>query len=437
MLTPEDLHIRNLGSRRFPSPLNFSTVWGDGLGNFISDEARMLYQVSTTPDAPLAPELAFQRAGPREQIFFDPAETRAAIVTCGGICPGLNNVIRSVFLELHRNYGVREIWGIRNGYRGLNPAVGDPPIVMEPAFVASMHKLGGTVLGTSRGPQDPRVTVDFLERSRIDILFCVGGDGTQRGAHAIAAEAMHRGYPLSVVGIPKTIDNDIPYVWRSFGYTTALDKAREILFGAHAEATAARNGITLVKLMGRDAGFIAAGATVASQEVDFTLVPEIPVVLDGDNGFLALLKARVMEKGYAVVVVAEGAGQGLFPAAPGARDPSGNLRHPDIGPLLKEAIQAYFAGEDLPTQVRYIDPSYIIRSAPANTTDRLLCDQLARHATHAAMAGKTDVLIGFWYNVFIHVPIGLAVAEKRYLDPESELWMAVLSTTHQPARFGQ
>lgn len=432
---PEQLLITNLGPRTVPSPLKFSTAWGDGLGNFLPDEARMLYQPSTLPKWPVDIGLGFERAGPREHIYFHPGATRAAIVTCGGLCPGLNNVIRSVFLQLHENYGVKEVLGIRNGYQGLNPKVGQPPVLLTPEYVDTIHKLGGTVLGTSRGAQEPSVVVDFLSSERIDMLFCVGGDGTQRGAHAIAEEAERRGYPLAVVGIPKTIDNDLNYVWRSFGHITALDKAREVLYGAHAEARGVHNGISLVKLMGRDAGFIAAGASVASQEVDFTLVPEIPFKLDGANGFLACLQRRILAREHAVVVVAEGAGQDLMPVEPLTRDASGNVRPRDIGMFLRERIRDYFAAEQLPVQVRYIDPSYIIRSAPANTGDSLLCDQLARHAVHAAMAGKTDVLIGFWYNVFIHVPIELAVAEKRYLDPEGELWMAVLSATGQPARF--
>jgi 6-phosphofructokinase 1 len=433
--TPEQLLVANLGPRSVRSPLKFSTAWGDGLGNFLPDEARMLYQPSTLPEWPLDTRLTLERAGPREHIYFDPASARAAIVTCGGLCPGLNNVIRSVFLQLHDNYGVREVLGIRNGYQGLNPAVGQPPVRLTPEYVDTIHKLGGTVLGTSRGAQEPSVVVDFLSSERIDMLFCVGGDGTQRGANAISAEAARRGYPLAVVGIPKTIDNDLNYVWRSFGHITALDKAREILHGAHAEARGVHNGISLVKLMGRDAGFIAAGASVASQEVDFTLIPEIPFALHGENGFLPCLKRRIVAREHAVVVVAEGAGQDLMPAEPLSRDASGNVKPRDIGTFLRDSIVGYFKAEQIPAQVRYFDPSYIIRSAPANTGDSLLCDQLARHAVHAAMAGKTGVLIGFWYNVFIHVPIGLAVAEKRYLDPEGELWMAVLAATGQPARF--
>jgi len=436
MLTPEQLRVPTLGSRQFQSPLRLSTRPGDELGDFTPDEARLLYRADFVTGEEIRWDLSFEKAGPREQIFFDPAKTVAAIVTCGGLCPGLNNVIRSVFLQLHHNYGVRNVLGIRYGYSGLNPAHGVPPVRLTTEMVESIHKLGGTVLGTSRGPEDPAVIVDFLEIQGVNLLFAVGGDGTQRGAHAIAAEARRKGLPLAVVGIPKTIDNDLPYVWESFGYKTALEKASEVLDCAHAEAKGVRNGISLVKLMGRYSGSIAAGATLASQEVNFTLVPEVPFSLKGENGFLAHLKRRMLSRGHAVIVAAEGAGQDLFPTSETERDASGNLALRDVGPLLRQAIVEYFTAEGIPAAVRYFDPSYIIRSVPANTQDSLLCDRLGRYAVHAAMAGKTDVLMGMWYNTFVHVPIPLVVAEKKFLNPESEVWRAVLAATGQPARFG-
>jgi 6-phosphofructokinase 1 len=436
MLTAEQLSVSNLGKCEFPSPLKLSVARGDGIGDFTPDGARLLHRADFIVGEEVRLDLSFEKAGPRERIFFDPAETAAAIVTCGGLCPGLNNVIRSVFFQLHHNYGVRKVLGIRYGYRGLNPANGVAPIRLTTEFVDSIHKLGGTALGSSRGPEDPRVMADFLERERVNLLFCVGGDGTQHGAHAIATEALERGLPLAVVGIPKTIDNDIPFVWVSFGYNTALEKAREVLDCAHAEARGAPNGISIVKLMGRYSGSIAAGATLASQEVNFTLVPEIPFELEGEDGFLACLKRRILERAHAVIVVAEGAGQNLIREGETERDASGNVKLHDIGPFLKQRIACFFAAEAIPVNIRYFDPSYVIRSVPANTDDSLLCDRLGRNAVHAAMAGKTDVLMGLWYNTFIHVPIPLSIAEKKSLGPESEVWNSVLAATGQPARFG-
>jgi 6-phosphofructokinase 1 len=381
------------------------------------------------------PGIKFERAGPRKRLFFDPAATRAAIATCGGLCPGLNNVLRSVFLELHHRYGVRDVLGIRYGYAGLNPANGHEPLRLTCEFMDHIHHHGGTVLGTSRGPVDPQVALDFLQSRGINILFCVGGDGTQRGAHVLHEEAERRSYPLAVVGIPKTVDNDIEYVWRTFGFSTAVEEAAHVIDSAHAEARSVLNGVGLVKLMGRDAGFIACGATLASQEVNFTLIPEVPFELEGESGFLNVLQRRLSERRHAVVVVAEGAGQNLIESSDRGHDASGNRRLKDVGLFLKDRIETYFAERRFPVNVKYFDPSYIVRSRPANKDDALLCDQFARNAVHAAMAGRTDIVIGIWYNVFVHVPIPMATAAKRRVLPDGEAWSAVLAATGQPPQF--
>jgi 6-phosphofructokinase 1 len=431
MLTQEDLHISTLGLNEKPSPLKLSSASADALGDFVPGAPRIRFQIDTSPEAPHQ-DLLFERAGPRERIYFDPFYSTAAIVTCGGLCPGLNNVIRSIFLELTHNYRVRNVLGIRNGYLGLNPAAGLAPITLTDTYVSEIHKLGGTVLGSSRGPQDPAVVVDTLHRLGINMLFCVGGDGTQRGAHEIHKEISRRGLKIAVVGIPKTIDNDILYVFRTFGFATALEIAQDALTCAHVEAKGAINGIGLVKLMGRDAGFIAAGATLASQEVNFCLVPEIDVPLDGPNGFLPALKQRIVEKQHAVIAVAEGAGQHFFTEQNGSCDASGNRQYQDIGIYLRDKISAYFKQENIPISLKYIDPSYLIRSVHANTADRLLSDQMARYAVHSAMAGNTDVMIGMWNNVFVHVPICTAIREKKRMELTGEWWTQVLLTTGQP-----
>lgn len=378
----------------------------------------------------------FERAGPRKRIYFDPAHTRAAIVTCGGLCPGLNNVLRSVFFELHHRYGVRDVLGIRYGYGGLDPRNGFEPVTLTTDLVDRIHAQGGTILGTSRGPVDTGAAIDFLVSRGVNVLFCVGGDGTQRGAHALHAEAQRRGYPLAVIGIPKTIDNDIQYVWRTFGFSTAVEEAAHVIDSAHAEAKSVLNGIGLVKLMGREAGFIACGATLASQEVNFTLIPEVPFELDGENGFLSVLKRRLAARRHAVIVVAEGAGQHLMGGDCVGVDASGNRKLKDIGLYLKDRILDYFAAERMPAGMKYFDPSYIVRSRPANKDDALLCDQFARNAVHAAMAGRTDVVVGLWYNVSVHVPIPMATERKRHVLPTGEVWSSVLATTGQPATFG-
>lgn len=431
MHRPEDLQISNLGERRVASPLPMSTVVGDGVGDFTPDNARVLYEIEHGGDGEIDVDLAFEKAGARERIFFDPEKSKAAAVTCGGLCPGINNVIRTLYFVLTANYGVPEVLGIRYGFEGLNPQTGKPPLRLTSDAVEEIHKIGGSMLGTSRGPQDPRVTVDYLEREQINMLFCIGGDGTQRGAHEIALEVARRGAKIAVVGIPKTIDNDIKYVRRTFGFLTAVAEAQRVIDCAHNEATAARYGIGLVKLMGREAGFIAATATIASGQVNFALVPEVPFVLDGKEGLLARLHRRLAAREHAVIVVAEGAGQDLIPDHVEARDKSGNRRLGDIGLFLKEEIQRHFKTTDLDVKLKYFDPSYHVRSVPANTADSLLCEHLGRCAVHAAMAGKTDLLIGYWHDKFIHVPLPISIGERKRLSPESDWWSTVQAMTGQ------
>jgi 6-phosphofructokinase 1 len=411
--------VLSLGSPQFPSPVD-----------------RYIPETITLPDAGTRGSIVFERAGPRSRIYFRPEDTRAAIVTCGGICPGLNNVIRAVLLELELRYGVRNVIGVRYGYAGMDPKNGFDPMPLNADMVEDIHRNGGSILGTSRGPVDPSVALDWLAERDIDILFCVGGDGTMRGAHALHLAAEARGYKLSVIGIPKTIDNDIEYVWRSFGYQTAVDEAARVIAGAHQEAKSHYNGIGLVKLMGRDAGFIAAGATVASGEVNYTLIPEIPFQMEGETGFLEVLRRRIERRHHAVIAVAEGAGQDLMVDTREEVDASGNPRYRDIGTFLNGKIQSHFRERNVAVTVKYFDPSYLIRSRPANCDDNLLCNQYGRNAVHAAMSGKTDMLVGLWFNVFVHVPIPLANSRKRSMSPTGELWGSVLAATGQQPVFG-
>jgi 6-phosphofructokinase 1 len=403
-------------------------------GRFVTDDTFVRYHVEVRGEGP-DEDLLFEKAGPREAVFFDPARTRAAIVTCGGLCPGLNNVIRSAFLELYHNYGVRDVMGIRYGFRGLNPDAGLDLLRLTPDRVENIAESGGTILGTSRGHQDAGVMVDTLEREGINLLLCLGGDGTQRGAHRIYEAVTRRGLPIAIVGIPKTIDNDVQFCQVTFGYNTAIDAARVALRSAHWEARSAFNGVGLLKCMGRESGFIAVGATLASGDVNFTLIPEIPFRLEGPGGFLEALEKRLQRRHHAVVVVAEGAGQDLFEAVRDERDASGNIRYHDIGLFLKQRITEHFTARSIPIDLKYIDPSYVIRAVPANCHDSLLCDQLARRAVHAGMSGRTDLIVGFWNRSFMHVPIPLATASTKRIDPDGEHWASVLSATGQPRSF--
>jgi 6-phosphofructokinase 1 len=394
----------------------------------VSDDIRIPEHIEVGADA----GLHFELAGPRAKLFFDAKNARAGIVTCGGLCPGLNNVIRSLFQELHYAYGVSEVLGFRGGYSGLDPDCGYEPIRITPEFVDCIHEQGGTVLGSSRGPVDVTRAVDNLVARGINILFTVGGDGTQRGANDLYQNARKRGHALAVVGVPKTIDNDVTFVSRSFGFTSAVEEAKRVLRCAHTEARSVARGVGLVKLMGRNAGFVTAAAVVASQDVNCALIPEVPFKLEA---FLAALKERLCTKSHAVIAVAEGAGQDLLQADKSQCDASGNIKLKDIGLFLREKIDSYFKSEGTPVVVRYFDPSYQVRSCPANCEDTLLCDIYARHAVHAAMAGKTGIVIGFLHERFIHVPIELLAKKTKRLDPSTGWWHAVLAATGQPDRF--
>ncbi|WP_298068240.1 ATP-dependent 6-phosphofructokinase [uncultured Mailhella sp.] len=374
--------------------------------------------------------LYFEQAGPRDHIYFDPDKTKIAIVTCGGLCPGLNDVIRAIVMEAHYSYGVRSLTGIRYGLEGFIPRYHHDIVELTPSWVSDIHTFGGTILGSSRGPQESEEIVDALERMNVNILFVIGGDGSMKAAAAIQNEVFKRKLRISVIGIPKTIDNDINFIPRSFGFDTAVDVATMSLRCAHTEAIGACNGIGLVKLMGRESGFIAAQATLALNVVNFVLIPEAPFHLEGEGGLLPALEARLRSRNHAVIVVAEGAGQDLL-TSNGKTDASGNRVLGDIGHFLQNAINTYFAKKDMSISLKYIDPSYLVRSTPANTTDRIYCGQLGRNAVHAAMTGRTNMVVACLLDHYVHLPLELVTRRRRKIDIRSEYWRSVLASTGQ------
>ena len=372
----------------------------------------------------------FELAGPRSRIYFDPGKVKCAIVTCGGLCPGINDVIRTIVMQAHHGYGVASVLGIRYGLEGFIPRYKHEVLELAPSNVSDIHTFGGTILGTSRGPQPSDEIVDALERRNVSCLFVIGGDGSMKAAASISAEVVKRGLRITVIGIPKTIDNDINFVPQSFGFETAVDTATTALNCAHTEAIGACNGVGLVKLMGRESGFIAAQATLSLGIVNFVLVPEAPVRLDGEGGLLPALEERLKRRKHAVIVTAEGAGQHLMQKS-GKVDASGNPVLGDVGPFLQNAIKNYFADRAMPVTVKYIDPSYIIRSVPANANDRVYCGFLGRHAVHAAMSGRTNMVIAKFLDRFVHVPLHLVTLRRRRMDIHSAYWRSVLAATGQ------
>jgi 6-phosphofructokinase 1 len=429
---PAALAVATVGHASFPSPLveRGGEFVEDGHGVLCSSDTRNL---APYLDAGRMPP-AFEEAGPRRLLAYDAAGVTAAMVTCGGLCPGINDVIRSVTLTLLHGYGVRRVLGYRYGFAGLARPDQHPPLELGADVVADVHAHGGSILATSRGPQDPATMVDTLVRDRVSILFCVGGDGTLRGASVLAAEIRRRRLQIAVIGVPKTIDNDLDWVERSFGFATAVEAAARTIGAAHAEARGVWNGIGLVKVMGRHSGFIAANATLARPDVNLCLVPEVPFTLEGEGGVLDVLAARLSLRRHAVVVVAEGAGQDLLPT-PTRTDASGNVRLADIGTWLREHLVAGLADRGVRPDIKYLDPSYEIRALSANAYDAAFCLSLGQMAAHAGMAGKTDVVVGYHHRHFTHVPIAVATAQRRLLRPDHDVWQRVVQSTGQPVHL--
>lgn len=433
-----DFTIPTLGPGKVKSPILLSKVFGDTIANYVSDDEKILYHIQVDehdPGCSYEDYGIIQKAGPREKIYFNPDHVRAGIITCGGLCPGLNDVIRSAVRTLWYRYGVRRITGIKFGYNGLLGAVDDSLMDLNPDVVDDIHRIGGSILGSSRGGGDRTdEIVDAIERLNLNMLFTIGGDGTQKGALAIAEEIERRKLKIAVVGIPKTIDNDLSFIERSFGFETAVVRATESVFAAHQEAHSAINGVGLVKLMGRDSGFIAAHTAMASHDVNFVLIPEVPFDLEGPDGLFEQLKKRLERRNHAVIVVAEGAGQEHLDAD-ARTDASGNKILGDIGLFLKKRIVEHFQSIGYPVNLKYIDPSYIIRSSVAIPTDSLYCSRLGTNAVHAAMAGKTKTLISLLNNHYVHVPIELATRTRNYVDPEGSLWRDVIDSTSMPIQM--
>ncbi len=431
---PLSMQVPVLGPCKNPSPLELSVEDNDFIPNYVDDEARVLFASLYDKDNP-DPAEAFEAAGPRRHIYFDPKKIRAGIVTCGGLCPGINNVITAIVNQLVREYQVRSVIGFRYGFAGMVASEGYETWELNPSGIRNWNLKGGSMLGSSRGPQDPESMLDTLEQLNINVLFTIGGDGTLRGTHALHEAAMKRGTRMAIIGVPKTIDNDIPFITRTFGFETAVSKAAESIAAALIEAEGAPRGIGLVRLMGRHSGYIAAHAALAAGQVDAVLIPESPFCLDGSHGLFSVLSDRLDKQGHAVIVVAEGAGQELFDQSDVQKDASGNRKLNDIGRFLGDKLISHFKAIQKPVNLKYIDPSYIIRAMPASPMDAVFCRRLGENAVHAAMAGKTGMVVGLWSDHFTHVPLSAATSHSKRIDPDGDLWRSVLQMTGQPPRM--
>lgn len=373
------------------------------------------------------PPRFFLRGGPRSEIFFHPLEVRACIVTCGGICPGINTVVREIVMSLRHVYGVREIFGIQYGYEGFYKW---PVVQLNPELISDIHVEGGTVLGTSRGGFDLEKICDAIETHRFNQVYAIGGDGTHRGLLKLHEELQRRQLKVSVVGLCKTIDNDIPLLDRSFGFDTAVEEALLAVKAAHVEIRSCLNGVGLVIVMGRSAGFIAMQTALASRDVNVCLIPEVKFDLEGEHGLLSYIQHRLTARGHCLILCAEGAGVDLMPST-GEKDASGNPKLPDIGSFLKGKIKEHLAKSKFDVQLKMIDPSYIVRACPPVSSDSVYCTILGQTAVHGAMAGFTGFSVGLCNNHHVLLPIS-KVTQTRHVDPADRMWHRVLISTGQP-----
>ncbi|XP_064959302.1 ATP-dependent 6-phosphofructokinase 3-like isoform X2 [Musa acuminata AAA Group] len=399
---------------------------------FVNEDDTVPQKIVVQKNSPRG--IHFRRAGPRQRVYFEPEDVYACIVTCGGLCPGLNTVIREIVCGLSYMYGVKKIVGIQGGYRGFYSR---NTIPLTPKSVNDIHKRGGTILGTSRGGHDAIKIVDNIQDRGINQVYIIGGDGTQKGASVIFEEIQRRGLEVAVAGIPKTIDNDIAVIDKSFGFDTAVEEAQRAINAAHVESESVENGIGVVKLMGRFSGFIAMYATLASRDVDCCLIPESPFYLEGRGGLFEYIEKRLKDNGHMVIVVAEGAGQELIAdsvRSMGHEDASGNKLLLDVGLWLSQKIKNYFTSRQRMTiNLKYIDPTYMIRAIPSNASDNVYCTLLAQNAVHGAMAGYTGFTIGVVNGRHTYIPFYRVTEKRNKVIITDRMWARLLSSTNQPS----
>ncbi|CAN0900008.1 ATP-dependent 6-phosphofructokinase 3 [Linum grandiflorum] len=412
----------------YPNPLQDNPAYSVVKQYFVDVDDTVPQRIVVHKDSPRG--IHFRRAGPRQKVYFEPDEVQACIVTCGGLCPGLNTVIREIVSTLYSMYGVRRVLGIDGGYKGFYAR---NTIELTPKVVNDIHKRGGTILGTSRGGHDTQKIVDSIQDRGINQVYIIGGDGTQKGASVIYEEVRRRGLKVAVAGIPKTIDNDIPVIDKSFGFDTAVEEAQRAINAAHVEAESVENGIGLVKLMGRYSGFIAMYATLASRDVDCCLIPESPFYLKGEGGLFEFVEKRLKEDGHMVIVIAEGAGQELLAESQQMTDASGNKLLQDVGLWLSQNIKDHLKKQKMPINLKYIDPTYMIRAIPSNASDNVYCTLLAQSCVHGAMAGYTGYTSGLVNGRQTYIPFYRIIEKQNKVVITDRMWARLLSSTNQPS----
>jgi len=396
-------------------------------------------------DTPPTEHLQFLRAGPRKSLYWDPKKTKAAIVNCGGLCPGLNSVIRELVMSLDM-YGCKDIYGIVGGYKGVMEP--EKWLKLTPKYVEEMHVKGGSFLVSDRGNPPHLDMAKMYQKHGINQVYIIGGDGTAKGAMQTYEQMLgprpgkgYKGVDLmqaidhgcSMCSIPKTIDNDIPVLDFTFGFHTAVAKAVEAIDTAYTEATCNANCMGLVKLMGRHAGFIAMYACIAARHVDLCLISEMDVDMEEVKKYIA---EKMKTQKYCTVVIAEGLGDTLIQG--GGVDAGGNKTLADVGPWFKKQIEAHMKATGAPFTCKYIDPSYIIRAAPPDAFDSVYCSNLAQSAVHGCFAGYTGFCVGKYANHYAMLPIDEITSRKsRTVNVRGRWFSRLMFTTKQPPMFSK
>eukprot|EP00668_Euglena_longa_P014128 GGOE01018102.1.p1 GENE.GGOE01018102.1~~GGOE01018102.1.p1 ORF type:complete len:494 (+),score=144.75 GGOE01018102.1:38-1483(+) len=363
---------------------------------------------------------AIYRAGPRREVYFG-TDTNACIVNTGGLCPGLNSVIEELVRTLD-TYNADTIYGIRYGFLGFDTTE-YMPLILTPHSVLNIHQRGGTILGTCRGSFNEDLILKFLKECNIGQMYVIGGDGSHRAALRIHALCKEHQLRCVVVGIPKTIDNDILFFDKTFGFDTAVEVASKVIDCSFVEASSVKNGVGVVKVMGRDSGFVARNAALSNNVVDACLIPEVPFEIKGNGGLLPWLDGHLATKHCAVIVICEAAGQQHLPCL--GKDPTGHNIYEDTGKWLKKAIETHWQETGQEGKVFLIDPSYMLRSVPANTGDNMFCIQLAQAAVHTAYSGYSGVTVGRYHDLYGVMPIEMVVSGLRKVNPKGSLWQTL------------
>ena len=407
--------VKIFDGKKIKNPLKNNDAFKDSY--FVEEDTLIKTNIIKTTDSD--EENYFVRAGPRKEIAWDPIHTKVAIVTCGGLCPGLNTVIRELYITLHHKYGVKFVYGVKNGYKGF---YSDNLVRLDDDIIRDIHHKGGSILGTSRGGTDVKKIVDSIAHRGISHLYAIGGNGTQKGLFEINKEIKKRGLCVSVVGIPKTIDNDLCIIDKSFGFDTSVQEAQRAIQAAKVEIEAFNNAVGIVKVMGRNSGFIAMYSSLASKDVDCCLIPEIPFDIEYDHGVLHYIKECLHKKDKILIVVSEGAGQHYI------NDPV-NKNLNDFGIWLCEVVRS-----NVPNVcIKYIDPTYTIRAITPNASDSIYCTILAQSAVHGAFCGYTNFIVGPVNGKHAYIPLQMAIHETNTVSEDDRMWFRLISANGQPS----